>query len=366
MGKTPCNNCLNLWDLAMGFSDRWKVVPVWAKVVPLVALLACIAVVHANMRVSHPDLVPLVRHAYYLPLFMASVLFGFKGGIACAIFIALNFGEDLVGPSTLTTEAKIYLALTVCVYFLVGGITGFLIDRERREAARMEKMRELASLGQAAAAVAHEMKTPLIAIGGFAMRIYRDLEPENPHREKLRIIVDQVAHMEHLLREVLEYSRPVKLETRRHALREIVREVLDLASLLAEESDVRLVADLAQTPVEVPVDRRLLTQVLLNLVQNAVQASPQGSVVRVSTGRDGQDGLIVVSDQGCGINEDDAKHVFDPFFTTKRKGTGLGLAIVQKIVQAHGGRIHLSSRPGQGSTFTVRVPLASGNAAAQV
>ena len=74
----------------------------------------------------------------------------------------------------------------------------------------------------------------------------------------------------------------------------------------------------------------------------------------------------MVSDQGCGINEDDAKHVFDPFFTTKRKGTGLGLAIVQKIVQAHGGRIHLSSRPGQGSTFTVRVPLASGNAAAQV
>lgn len=346
----------------MGWFDRWKIIPAWVKIVPLVVLLAVIAIVHANMRISHPDLVPLVRHAYYLPLFMASVLFGFKGGIACAIFIAMNFGEDLVGPSTLSTEAKLYLALTVGVYFLVGGITGFLIDRERREAERSKKMRELATLGQAAAAVAHEMKTPLIAIGGFALRIYRDLEPENPHREKLRIIVDQVAHMEHLLREVLEYSRPVKLDQEQHTLREVVQEVLDLASLLAEESNVRLVPDLAETPVEASVDRRLLVQVLLNLVQNAIQASPQGSEVKVTTKRDTDDGLIIVGDQGCGINHDDAEHVFDPFFTTKRKGTGLGLAIVQKIVEAHGGSINFSSQPGQGSTFTVRVPLAGNNA----
>lgn len=348
-------------ELSMGLFERWKIIPTWVKVVPVVLLLVVIAITHANLRVTHPDLVPLIRHAYYLPLFMASALFGFKGGMACAVFIALNFGEDLFGPSTLSTEAKLYLALTVGVYFLVGGITGILIDRERRESERSKKMRELAALGQAAAAVAHEMKTPLIAIGGFAQRIYRNLEPDNPHREKLKIIVDQVAHMEQLLREVLEYSRPVKLELEQHALREVVQDVLELASLLAEESNVSLVADLAPTPVEATVDSRLLKQVLLNLVQNAIQASPHGSSVRVATRREGGYGLIIVSDEGCGITPEDGEHLFDPFFTTRRKGTGLGLAIVKKIIQAHGGNIEFSSEPGRGSTFTARVPLVCEN-----
>lgn len=337
---------------------RWKIVPLWLKMTPMVLLLAGLPVLQAYLEHERPEFVPILRHAYYLPLFMASALFGLRGGLICALVISFNFFEDVFGRAGVDMTQRLYMAAGVGVYFLVGGITGFLIDREKREARRVKHMQEMAALGQAAAALAHEMKTPLIAIGGFAQQIYRTLEPDHPHRAKLKIIVDQVAHMEQLMREVLDYSRTMQLRLERAHLRDVVGEVLSLASLLAEQSGVILQPDLPPQPVEALIDKGRLRQVLLNLVQNAIQASPRGARVLVSTAQEGAFGVIVVGDQGCGIGQEDKEKIFNPFFTTKRQGTGLGLAVAQKIVQAHGGAIELESEPGRGSRFTVRLPLA--------
>lgn len=336
----------------------WKVVPLWLKVAPMIVLLAGLPLLQAYLEHHRPDLVPLMRHAYYLPLFMASVLFGLRGGLLCALAISFNFFEDVVGQRSVDLTQRLYMAAGVGVYFLVGGVTGFLVDREKREAQRLKHMQEMAALGQAAAALAHEMKTPLIAIGGFAQQIYRTLEDDHPHRAKLKIIVDQVAHMEQLMREVLDYVRPMQLRLERAYLREVVEEARSLASLFAEQSGVSLELELPPQPVEALIDKGRLRQVLLNLMQNAIQASPRGARVIVSTAREGDFGLITVGDQGCGIAAEDLARIFNPFFTTKRQGTGLGLAVAQKIVQAHGGGIESRSAPGQGSSFTVRLPLA--------
>lgn len=143
--------------------------------------------------------------------FMASLLFGLRGGLACAFLISVNFFGQMPAEGSGQQAPFMAWGLEVALYFATGLITGGIVDRERREARRLKEAQDLALLGQAAAA-AHELKTPMIAIGGFAQRMLGDLPPDYPHQRPLSIVVDQAAHMEQLLRKMLDYSRPVELD----------------------------------------------------------------------------------------------------------------------------------------------------------
>lgn len=334
---------------------RWSVIPTWIKVAPVVLLLAALSLANHYLLPVRPDLAALVQRLFFLPLFMASLLFGLGGGLICAALISLNYLELLQGPG-LSPERGLLVAAEVGLYFLTGALTGLLVDRERREGRRLKEAENLALLGQAAAAVAHELKTPLIAIGGFAQRISRDLEPNHPYRSQLGIIVDQVRHMENLLRQMLDYSRPLELQQRPLALPRLVEEVFTLTSPAAQERRVRLVPELPAEDGPLSGDAGRLKQVLINLIDNAVQASPQGGEVKLIAKREKDALVLQVSDQGAGIPEPEREKIFFPFFTTKSGGTGLGLAITRKIVLAHQGSISVESQPGQGTVFRVTLP----------
>ena len=341
---------------------RWSIVPTWAKVVPVAMLLAGLSLAHLLLLPLRPDLSALVQRLFFLPLFMASLLFGLKGGLICATLICLNYLDFFSTPAT-GRAAAFLVVLEMLLYFFTGALTGFLVDRERREARRLKEAENLALLGQAAAAVAHELKTPLIAIGGFAQRIQRDLEPDHPYRYQLKIIVDQVSHMETLLRQMLDYTRPLELRLEPVELSEMVKEVFTLTEAMAKQRAVRLAEELDGRGLEVSADAGRLRQVLINLVQNAVQASPRGGVVVVKALVDNEHIAVEIEDQGPGVAPEDQEKIFFPFFTTKRGGTGLGLAITRKIVLAHHGTIELQSAPGKGSVFRVILPRVDGDAA---
>lgn len=334
---------------------RWRIVPTWLKVAPVVLLLILLSLIHYQVVHSHPDLVPLIQRLFFLPLFMASLLFGLRGGVICAALISLNYLYLLFMPNQ-DPHSGLAASLEVALYFFTGAITGWLVDRERREARRVQEAESLALLGQAAAAVAHELKTPLVAIGGFAQRIHRDLEQGHPHWEQLRIIVDQVAHMENLLKEMLDYTRPLELKLDQHDLGALISDVVTLTALPAKEAGVRIRADLPRQGLIVRADAGRLKQVLLNLVHNAVQASPQGSEVKIGVALEDAEILVQVQDMGCGISPEDMERIYFPFYTTKQGGTGLGLAISLKNIQAHGGRLSVESQPQAGSTFRVHLP----------
>jgi two-component system, NtrC family, sensor histidine kinase HydH len=324
----------------------------------VVLLLAGLSLAHHYLTPLRPDLAALLLRLFFLPLFMASLLFGLAGGLVCAALICLNYLEHLLGPGIPRDHVLLMLG-EMGLYFLTGGLTGFLVDRERREARRVKEAENLALLGQAAAAVAHELKTPLVAIGGFAQRIQRDLEPSHPYRSQLRIIVDQVRHMETLLRQMLDYSRPLELNRRPLDLGELVEEVFTLTAATAQERKVRLVKELPDGGLNLEGDAGRLRQVLINLVNNALQASPPGGEVVLRAAREKDQVVIQVSDHGTGIPAAEREKIFFPFFTTKSGGTGLGLAITRKIVLAHQGSIQVESQPGQGSTFTILLPQES-------
>ncbi len=336
---------------------RWQIIPSWVKALPVAAMLLVLSVLHVGAPHYTNHLATGVHRLFFVPLFLASLLYGLKGGLVCAALISLNNLPLFFSSQPLGATALLNLVMEVALYFVAGAITGFFVDREKREARKLKEAEDLALLGRAAAAVAHELKTPLVAIGGFALQLQRELPPDHPHHRKLGIIVEQVAHMERLLREMLDYSRPLELALREQTLEALVSEVVSLCRPLAREAGVGLEWDVSPPDCRSLLDGARMKQVLLNLVQNAVQASPRGTRVTVVARRDGDQVLVSVSDRGCGIPPAQRDKIFSPFFTTKTGGTGLGLSVSQKIVSAHGGRLELARSDDKGSTFVVYLPL---------
>ncbi|MFH1059021.1 MAG: ATP-binding protein [Pseudomonadota bacterium] len=340
-----------------GLLRRWQIIPTWAKVVPVALLLAGLSLAHSRLLDTGSPLLAVVQRLFFLPLFMACLLFGLRGGLSAALLISLNYYQPLIAAQSSPPDGSLTINLVeLGLYFLTGIIIGLIVDRERRESQRLKQNQDLALLGQATAAVAHELKTPLVAIGGFAQRMLRESPAEHPHHRQLEIIVAQVGHMERLLREMLDYSRPLHLNLASQDLGPLMAECAELAGELAQNHGVRVVCDPGSHSACAVVDAARLKQVTLNLLQNAIQASPRGSQVWLSARAGGDEVRLEVSDQGCGIPREDTGRIFFPFFTTKHQGTGLGLAISRKIVAAHGGSLELDSQPGQGSVFCVRLP----------
>ncbi len=229
-----------------------------------------------------------------------------------------------------------------------------------------DKMRErdrLAALGEMAAGLAHEIRNPLGAIKGAAQYLDPNHLPKED-REFIDVIVDEVNRLNGVVVAFLDYSRPLKQSFGPTEINEVVQRT---TRLIQNEipGNVTLSADLSQTLPRVEADAEQLKQVLINLVQNAVQAiGEKKGTITILTRRPERFGEfrqsdaveLIVSDDGPGIPVDQQANIFVPFYTTKQKGTGLGLAICQRIVKNHGGSIVLHSKPQEGTSFVVRLP----------
>jgi two-component system, NtrC family, sensor histidine kinase HydH len=240
-----------------------------------------------------------------------------------------------------------------------------------------ERMRErdrLAALGEMAAGLAHEIRNPLGAIKGAA----QCLDPParaGEEGEFLDVIVEEVNRLNGVVTEFLDYARPLKQSFGTVDINEVVARTIRLIQNELPPA-LTLSVDLATTLPPVEGEPEQLKQVLINLVQNGIQAlGGRGGVIRVRTRgpeplpdlRGGADFVeIEVTDDGPGIPTEQQPHIFVPFYTTKQKGTGLGLAICQRIVKNHGGSISVTSRVGEGTTFVVRLPALAPSTAPRV
>jgi PAS domain S-box-containing protein len=239
------------------------------------------------------------------------------------------------------------------------GMIGHIKDLRERKRLEEELLRSerLAVLGKMAAHISHEIKNPLMLIGGFARQILKDgTKDPQKSQEKLAIIVDEVKRLEDFLVEVGSYakfSEPQKLPGDLNALVQETCARLE-PSLRENQIDLRLELD-PQMPA-VLFDPAHLRQVFLNIAKNGLEAMAPGGVLAIATGQ--QDGRVFVriADTGSGIPPEIAAKIFQPFFSSKPKGSGLGLAISQKIVQAHQGEITINSQPQQGTQVTVFLP----------
>ena len=226
---------------------------------------------------------------------------------------------------------------------------------------RLIQGERLAAIGEMAASIAHEVKGPLVSIGGFARRLTRKSIPESDEWRCADTIAREVARLENLLTDILTYSRKTTICYTECSLADIVEESLALVAHPCKESRIRIRKHLDRGLPLFLGDSQQLKQVFLNLFMNAQEAIKGGGEIEVSVRSAHLDGApavaAIVSDTGKGIPPEILRNIFSPFFTTKATGTGLGLPIVHRIITNHLGRIEVANRPTGGAVFTVTLPL---------
>jgi signal transduction histidine kinase len=220
---------------------------------------------------------------------------------------------------------------------------------------QMSRAEHLATLGELAAGLAHEIRNPLAGIAGVIEIVGRDLPEASPARAVFGDVKDEVQHINRIVTDLLEIARP-KAPNKRFA--DLVSTV-EHASLFAREQathrNIQLEVHRRSIP-PVEHDPGQIHQVVLNLLLNAIQATPPGGSVNVEFDEDEESATVTVADSGCGIPSETLANIFRPFFTTKGEGTGLGLSLAKRIVEDHAGKIDVTSRVGQGSRFSIVLP----------
>jgi signal transduction histidine kinase len=230
---------------------------------------------------------------------------------------------------------------------------------------QLKEQTRLAALGTMAAGLAHEIRNPLAGIKGAAQYLEGDARPDEVPAF-LKVIVDETDRLDTVVSQFLAYARPFQIHSEASDTNALVRQVVDLVRAEGVTEGVQLEVELAPGLPPIRLDPDKLRQIMLNLVKNALQAVDQSGQVIVRTGlgtltappHRGKPAFVAtVTDTGAGIAPEHLEKLFIPFFTTKPAGTGLGLAICRRLVEAHGGEIAVQSLQGEGSTFTVRLPL---------
>lgn len=201
------------------------------------------------------------------------------------------------------------------------------------------------------------MRNPLAAVKMNLSSLARGEAFSAVEREQLQIAREQGERLERMLGELLDYSRPAALDPRPLGLRALLVEAGRLSETEREARGLQLELNAPDPDLSFRADREMLLRALVNLLDNAAQASEVGGRVELSAATDGEFVRIAVRDTGRGMSEALRERLFDPFFTTREEGTGLGMATVRKCVEAHGGHVAVESREGAGSALTLHLPL---------
>ncbi|MDI7277443.1 MAG: ATP-binding protein, partial [Anaerolineae bacterium] len=237
-----------------------------------------------------------------------------------------------------------------------------LFQRELQETQdQLIQSEKLASMGQLAAGVAHEINNPLGSVLLYADLLYRELPQGDPRGQDLRLILDEAKRCKTIVQALLNFARQNKVLAQATDLNRVCRETVEEVERLPLFEKVQIVADLDPDLPVIRADAAQLRQMLVNLLNNAAEAMPQGGTITITARAHAAGGEAVeisIADTGCGIPEENLPKLFTPFFTTKPigKGTGLGLAISYGIVKMHRGSIDVQSKVGVGTTFVIRLP----------
>jgi len=219
---------------------------------------------------------------------------------------------------------------------------------------KLIKTERLAGLGEVAARVAHEIRNPLVSLGGFARRLEKKLD--TGLKEYAHIIAEEVDRLEDILNEILSFVKDTRIIKETVSAEQLIDDIINLMVAEADVRGITFAKEFNGSSV-IFVDPNRIKNALLNILKNAVQAVRSGDSISVTVDRKNDFCVILISDKGTGIAEADIPFIFDPFFTTKENGTGLGLTIAHRIIEEHEGRIEVDSIPGTGTTFRVYIPL---------
>ena len=296
------------------------------------------------------------RELYIIPIMVAGFRFGFKGGLSASLLVTAFYLPFVLFEGGDFSAHTFGSLMEILLFNIVGGALGWLRDRELSHQEQLRQIDCLAAMGRAVSSIAHDIKSPLVAIGGLTNQVHRKMATDDPARTKLAIVIQQTARLEMLVKDMLAFARPLQLEKIPADINNLIAEVLVVASETAGRRNIQIKDRLAADLPRLAIDYHRLYQAVLNLVINAIDASSEGETVTVHTTRRNKNIIIEVMDRGPGISPEIEKEIFNPFVSTKKEGTGLGLSIVKKVVEAHAGILSFYNNGQRGVTFRISLP----------
>ena len=223
---------------------------------------------------------------------------------------------------------------------------------------KLIRTERLASMSNLVQGVAHEIRNPITTIGGFARRIKKELGDNQQKLEKyVDIILDETARLENIVKRVHDFTETQSYSPTLERIEPIVEGVLHVAMPLADQQRVRIVKEIAPDLPPVRLDSIQITIAFANIVENALEAMPQGGTLTLKALREDHFVVILIKDSGCGIPKEQLTAIYDPFVTSKSKGVGLGLTLVHQVISNHHGDIRITSEVQKGTVVTIRLPL---------
>jgi two-component system sensor histidine kinase HydH len=352
----------------------------------LLSFVICISLLHYLTPIHLHYLHDIFQRLYYLPIILAALWYGFRGGLLCSVVVSIAYAPHLLFQwgGHLTMEMEKYLE--ILMYNIVGSVTGLLSQRERERAEDLQKTAQgledsyqklqnqseriivieeqlrraekLSTLGEMAAVLAHEIRNPLGSIRGTAEILRDDYKVGDPKHEFIEIQIKETERLNRVVEDFLRMARPQPSDMRPCPVQEELETIVTLVSNDARNRKIRLILQPPTVPVIIRADGEKLRQAFLNIIINALQATPSGGSVIITT-TVYQTSLYEIQfrDTGPGIDAETLTRMFEPFFTTKPDGTGLGLVITKKIIESHAGTLQVESVPGHGTTVIVRLPM---------
>jgi len=222
---------------------------------------------------------------------------------------------------------------------------------------KLIRTERLASMSNLVQGVAHEIRNPITTIGGFAHRIKKELGDNRKLDKYVDIILEETARLEHIVKRVHDFTETQSYSPTQTKIELVMEGVLSAAMPLANQLGVRIVKEIAPDLPLARLDSGQLTLALANIVENALEAMPQGGTLSLKALREDRSLIITIKDTGCGIPKDQFTAIYDPFVTSKSKGVGLGLTLVHQVVSNHHGDIRISSEVQKGTVVTITLPL---------
>jgi two-component system sensor histidine kinase HydH len=285
---------------------------------------------------------------YYAPIIMGALWSGVKGGLITSMIVSLLLLPHLF-LNWQGNPANVWgILLEVPTLILAGLVTGYLRDRESTVWSRAKKTYSFAT---------HEMKNIGMSIHGFVNLIKRRGNPSEEVSKFLGVIEKEARRMESVAKTMLLFSKDLPLKKEKTDMNEFLKEIASLSEEMARERGVYFRSKIKEGLPSAWMDSDRMKEALINLLQNAFHATPEGKGVILRADENGRHVKIEVLDSGKGIAAEDLPKIFLPFYTTKSEGTGLGLAITKRIIEAHGASVIVHSQEGKGTHFKVIFPV---------
>ena len=258
------------------------------KIVLIATLVVCITFFHYSTELKAHHYHIFYQGLYFLPVMLAGFWFGLRGALITSFSITILYLPFTFIYWKDLSANDFNNLMEIILYNVVGSIIGRLRDRELADQKRLREVESLSAMGRAVSCLAHDIKTSLIAIGGISRLLRKNLKKDDPYRKKLDIVVEETQRLENMVKEMLDFSRPLELHQSKEDVNQMISQSLAIISDMAQERKVKVQSQSLQDLPLISLDALRMKQVLINLLINAIEASPEGETVEVNSYPNGE------------------------------------------------------------------------------